>query len=313
MTCIEIKNLTKAFGETKVLQGVDCTVQEGSVHGFLGANGSGKTTTIKTVLGLYRPDGGSISLFGRPVRFGTPNPQLAQIGYLPQDPVFPEQYTGIEVMELVADLYHLPAVEKVTRIKSLLKSFDLLSAGRKSVKNYSRGMKQRLGLATVWLPRPKLMILDEPVSALDPEGRYFVLEQIKAVKGESAVFFSSHILADVERVADHVTIIGHGKVLLEDNMENIRSRYVSSTFIIKVPFGNLTTAAGLMEKIGGVVSVATEENNLLIQTDGSKMETVSQHALRILMDAEIPVLRFAVEEATLEDVFLQLMNGGGSK
>jgi ABC-2 type transport system ATP-binding protein len=312
MTCIEIKGIVKSFAQTPVLRGIDCTVHDGSVHGFLGPNGSGKTTTIKTLLGLYRADEGEIKLFGETVRFGSVRPHLSHIGYLPQDPVFPEQYTGIEVMELVANLYGIPAGERIPRIKSLLKAFDLLPAGKKAVKNYSRGMKQRLGLASVWLPRPKLLILDEPVSALDPEGRYFVLEQIKEVKGESAVFFSSHILSDVERVSDYITIIAQGKVLLEDSMENIRGKYVSSAFLVKVPFSHLQATASMLRGIPGITAVATEENNLILQADSKHMDAIAHNTLQALLNAQIPILRFAVQEPTLEDVFLQLINGGAN-
>jgi ABC-2 type transport system ATP-binding protein len=308
--CIEINGVSKTFGDTPVLRGIDCTVREGSVHGFLGPNGSGKTTSIKTILGLYRADAGDIKLFGQPVRFGSIRPHLQKIGYLPQDPVFPDQYTGIEVMELVAHLYGIPAGEKVERIKALLKSFDLLNAGKKAVKNYSRGMKQRLGLATVWLPRPKLMILDEPVSALDPEGRYFVLEKIKEVKGESAVFFSSHILSDVERVSDRITIIGGGKVLLEDSMDNIRGKYVSSSFILRIPFDRVQDAVSILSGIPEIQTVETDANNLLLNTDSPNMELTANRALRAMLDANITVHRFSVQEPTLEDVFLQLINGG---
>ena len=311
MTVIEIKGLKKTFGETTVLNGIDCNVHLGSVHGFLGPNGSGKTTTIKTLLGLYKADAGEIRLFNEPINFGNMQPFLANIGYLPQDPVFPEQYTGFEVMELIANLYKIPTTEKILRIKELLKHFDLFNAGHRLVKNYSRGMKQRLGLATVWLPRPKLMILDEPVSALDPEGRYDVLEKIKEVKGESAVFFSSHILADVERVADQVTIIAHGQVLLASSIEDIRSKYESSTFSVKLPFEKLEQASLLLAQMPDILTVERAENQLVLQADQNKLESASKTALLKLLQADIPVLRFSLQEASLEDVFLQLTNGRG--
>jgi ABC-2 type transport system ATP-binding protein len=312
VTSIEIKGLKKSFGETHVLRGIDCTVSAGTVHGFLGPNGAGKTTTIKTVLGLHKADAGQISLFGQPVTFGRMEPFLTDIGYLPQDPVFPEQYSGIEVMELIAAFYRIPSGEKISRIKELLRRFDLQDAGHRAVRNYSRGMKQRLGLATVWLPRPKLMILDEPVSALDPEGRHDVLEQIKEAKGESSVFFSSHILSDVERVSDRITIIGRGQVLLEGNMEEIRGKYASSSFIIKVPFECLNRTRELLATVPEIASISVEENAIIVQSDGKNMDIAGKRALTLLLQADIPLIRFAIQEATLEDVFLQLINGGAA-
>lgn len=312
MTAIEIRGLKKSFAENVVLKGIDCTVRMGSVHGFLGPNGSGKTTTIKTVLGLYKADAGEIRIFNEPINFGNMQPVLANIGYLPQDPVFPEQYTGREVMELIANLYKIPASEKILRIKELLKHFDLYQAGHRLVKNYSRGMKQRLGLATVWLPRPRLMILDEPVSALDPEGRHHVLEKIKEVRGESAVFFSSHILADVERVSDKVTIIARGQVLLDSSIEDIRGKYASSAFTIKVSYEKIEQAGKLLAEIPNIIAVKKEENQYTLQADLNKLDSTSKEALLKMLQANIPVLRFALQETTLEDVFLQLINGGGS-
>ncbi len=310
MNCIETKDLEKAFGGEKVLKKISMQVAEGSVHGFLGPNGAGKTTAIKTILGLYRPDGGHVKLFGELVKFGSIKPHLSNICYLPQDPVFPEQYSGIEVMEMIAALYNIPTAEKIKQIKSVLKQFDLLKAGRKTVKTYSRGMKQRLGLASVWLPKPKLMILDEPVSALDPEGRYLALEKIKEAKGETTVFFSSHILSDVERVADKITIMSQGSILLDSSMAEIRDKYVGSSFSLKVPFERITETKKLLAQIPEVISFKTEQNGIYIQADSSKIELAGKKILRAILTADITVTRFAEQEATLEDVFLQLINGG---
>ncbi|MHB1419084.1 MAG: ABC transporter ATP-binding protein [Bacillota bacterium] len=310
LNSIEISGLKIAFGENPVLKNINCTVKEGSVHGFLGPNGSGKTTTIKIILGLYRADAGKARLFGKPVSFGKMQPFLKDIGYLPQDPVFPEQYSGIEVMELVANLYGIQAAEKTRRIKELLKRFELLSAGSRQVKNYSRGMKQRLGLAAVWLPRPKLMILDEPVSALDPEGRYDVLEQITEIKGDSTVFFSSHILSDVERVSDQVTIIGRGIVLLEESMDNIRGKYVSSGFSLKVPIDKVNRARELLASIPEITVITQEASSLILQSDHDHIDAAGKKTLLSMLEADIPVIRFSLQEANLEDVFLQLINGG---
>lgn len=310
MNCIEIKDLSKSFGRQQVLRSISCTVSEGSIHGFLGPNGSGKTTTVKTLLGLYRADGGEIRLFDTPLSTNKMRDILKNTGYLPQDPVFPEQYTGIEVMELVANLYGIPAGEKIPRIKEMLKRFDLTAAGRRQVKNYSRGMKQRLGLATVWLPQPKLIILDEPVSALDPEGRHHVLEEIKALKGNAAVFFSSHILSDVERVADMITIIGQGQVLLQESMDNIRDKYVSSAYQLKVPYERLAEAKAKLARLPEITGMTADGNIISFQADSKLIEAAGKKVLSAMLEEDIPVIRFSLQEATLEDVFLQLIHGG---
>ncbi|HHX78060.1 MAG TPA: ABC transporter ATP-binding protein [Firmicutes bacterium] len=312
MNCIETKDLEKAFGRERVLKKISMQVAEGSIHGFLGPNGAGKTTAIKTILGLYRPDGGYVKLFGEPVKFGNIRPHLSSICYLPQDPVFPEQYSGIEVMEMIAAFYNIPKAERIEQIKSILKEFDLLKAGGKAVKTFSRGMKQRVGLATVWLPKPKLMILDEPVSALDPEGRYLALEKIKEAAGETTVFFSSHILSDVERVADNITILSQGSILLHSSMAEIRNKYVSSSFILKVPPEKVAATEKLLAQIPEVISFKIEQRGISIQVDSSKVELAGKRILRAVLAEDITVMRFAEQEATLEDVFMQLINGGES-
>ena len=193
-SAIEVNNLTKQFAGHRALSGIDFTVQRGSIHGFLGPNGAGKTTAIKIILGLIPATSGRVRVLGEPLRFGRRLNFLQYLNYLPQDPVFPEGLTGREALSLVADIYRLDKKRKLSRIERLLGYFQLNDAASRRVGAYSRGMQQRLGIAAVLLSEPELLILDEPVSALDPEGRRRVLEIIMKLKGRATVFFSSHIL-----------------------------------------------------------------------------------------------------------------------
>jgi len=313
MNCIETSNLHKSFGSVKALQKVDVVVKKGSIHGFLGPNGAGKTTTIKTILGLLKANQGHIKVFDQKVQFGQTETLLQEIGYLPQDPVFPEHYNAIEVMELTAQMYGISRQVAVPRIKELLKYYELNKDATRLVKNYSKGMKQRLGLATVWLPEPKLLILDEPVSALDPEGRYYVLEQIKQIKNQgTTVFFSSHILSDVERVADKVTIINKGQILLEKSTDDMRSNYVGSAYVVKVTPEQQNQAQQLLQSLDEVKNVTVKGSSISFQNPQAEPAEFSKLILNTLLHSDIGVLKFTTVEPTLEDVFLNLINGGES-
>ena len=203
MEAVRVENLTKSFGSHKVLDRLSFQVETGTICGFIGPNGSGKTTTIRILLGLLKKGGGRVQVLGEDVEFGKESQVKARIAFLQQDPVFPERHTGREVMDLVARLYGMESSYARQRTDELLNEFHLEKAANRSAAVYSKGMKQRLGLAACFLPGPQLLILDEPVSALDPEGRVEVFDIIRRVKGKSTVLFSSHILEDVEESVGH--------------------------------------------------------------------------------------------------------------
>lgn len=306
---IEVMGLSKTFGSTQALREINCTVKRGSIHGFLGPNGAGKTTTIKIILGMIPADGGDVRLFGERVEVGSLTHLLSRVGYLPQEPVFPEHFTGREVLEFTAAAYGIPYSK--TRIKELLDEFDLTAAAKRKVKGYSTGMRQRLGLAAVLLPEPELLILDEPVSALDPEGRYMVLEKIKQLKGRATVFFSSHILADVERVCDTVTIISSGAVVTQASMDSLRQQYRSSNYLLQVVPQDLERAQQVLTGLG-IAFASTDYNKLSFRYEGTAPAEVSRLILQPLLEQGVGIVGFSYQQATLEDIFLSLVNGGKS-
>lgn len=304
---IEARGLTKQFANHKALEGIDLSVRKGSVHGFLGPNGAGKTTAIKIVLGLIAADAGNVTVLGEKLHFGQTHKYLQFINYLPQDPVFPEGLTGAEALALVADIYKLDYRNRQSRIKRLLDYFQLSDAAKRKVGVYSRGMQQRLGIAAALLTEPKLFILDEPVSALDPEGRRKVLEIITRLKGHATVFFSSHNLADVERICDHVTIIDQGRKLLETGTEQLLNHYAMEQYLIAVKPEQNRKAAELISKYSSVREVTMQGEKLLVISEPGKAVAMAEELLPLLIKQGIVVTEFMQNRANLEEVFFRVL------
>ena len=198
MDMLRIADLYKSFGEKEVLRGLDIAVPEHSIYGFIGKNGAGKTTAMKTVLGLLKPDAGEITVNGERVVYGQTDTNRF-VGYLPDVPEFYPFMTAREYLLFCGEVTGMKRAEREERAEELL-SLVGLGEEKHRIKGFSRGMKQRLGIAQALLNRPLLLICDEPTSALDPVGRKEILDILLAVKEQTTVLFSTHILSDVERI-----------------------------------------------------------------------------------------------------------------
>lgn len=212
---IQITSLTKSFPlgrhKNKVLHNLSLTVLKGETFGFLGPNGAGKSTTIKLLLNFLRPDTGSIQILNHTVGQGE---FRHHIGYLSESPVFYEHLTAKETLLLSGRLSNIPSVTIKQRIPNLLKKMNLAHATNIRVKSFSKGMKQRLGMANALVHDPKVLIFDEPMSGLDPLGRHMIKELFKELKRQNkTIFFSSHILGDIEELCDNIAIIHKGHLL----------------------------------------------------------------------------------------------------
>ncbi|GKV69191.1 hypothetical protein NCCP2716_16890 [Sporosarcina sp. NCCP-2716] len=216
---IEVKNVTKRFGANEVLKGIDLAIPERTICGFVGANGAGKTTLMHCMLGLIPVTTGTITIAGTPVTFGQ-TASNEHVGYLPDVPEFYPFYSARDYLDLCAVITKLPKSESSTRIAELL---DLvgLSGNKRVISTYSRGMKQRLGIAQALLNRPKLLICDEPTSALDPAGRAQILSILQEAKKETAVFFSTHILSDAEQICDRIAMLHEGRLIFNDDLHRL--------------------------------------------------------------------------------------------
>jgi len=230
MEILKIENLKKRFGDKEVLRGVNLTVPENCVFGFIGQNGAGKTTTMKTVLGLLKPDKGEIRVAGEAVAYGQ-TATNRMIGYLPDVPEFYGFLTASEYLSLVGECLSMKRTDIRERSLELL-SLVGLSDEKHRIKGFSRGMKQRLGIAQALLGRPKLLICDEPTSALDPIGRKEILDILLSVKQETTVLFSTHILSDVERICTEVAFLHDGKIAVSGTVDSIKKMHRNEAFTL---------------------------------------------------------------------------------
>jgi ABC-2 type transport system ATP-binding protein len=304
---VACRGLTKRFGDVLALDRLDLDVPAGSVFGFLGPNGAGKTTTLRLLTSLVRANEGTATIAGVKVGDGAPN-RLGIIGYLDQDPRFHGWMRGRELLELVGNLYGLAGATLRARIDETLELVGLAEAARRPIGGYSGGMRQRLGLAQAVLNRPPVLLLDEPVSALDPEGRRDMLEVIRGLGTQSTVMFSTHILNDVERVCDRVAIIDHGRLVTEEPMEELLERYAQPLYLVEAEPGAESTLATLAEAIRGAAWVTNVDLSRGVLRVGVADGTMpGQELLTAAVAAAVPVARLERQRPTLEDVFLRLV------
>ncbi len=232
MNILEIRGLEKSFGEKNVLKGLDLAVPEHSVFGFVGRNGAGKTTVMKTVLGLLSADSGEILVSGERVVYGETKTNR-RVGYLPDVPEFYPFLTAREYLSLCGESLHMPKKEIRERSEQLL---ELVGLGdeKHRIKGFSRGMKQRLGIAQALFGKPRLLICDEPTSALDPIGRREILDLLLSVREQTTVLFSTHMLSDVEAVCTDVAFLSDGRIALSGELKELRSRYGAEKFTVEM-------------------------------------------------------------------------------
>ena len=306
MNAIETRNLTKSFKGFKAVDGLDLNVSEGSIYGFLGPNGAGKTTTIKMLTGLSRPTGGNIRICGREVVFGSYENRM-DIGYLPDVPNFYNWMNATEFLTFCGELF---AIDKKTlnkRIESLLELVGL-SGVKKKTGGFSRGMKQRLGIAQALINQPKVVFMDEPVSALDPIGRKDVMDILAGLSGKVTVFLSSHILNDIERACDRVVILDKGRMVLEDSIEGLRGRYSKRAITIETEAGEKKLSLiGELEKREWAEKVTNLDNGEL-RLDVLDMVKAQHEIPGIIAATGAALKKYSVLEPTLEDIFMKVVD-----
>ena len=309
MTAITIENLVKAYGSVKALDGLTLGVEQGSVFGFLGPNGAGKTTTLRILAGLARANAGNIWIQDKPLEWG--DMQARQIiGYLPEEPAFYPWMTPRDFLDHIGRIFGLSKMEYKKRTEELLELTGLKEVAKRRVGGFSRGMRQRLGLAQALVNRPEILLLDEPVSALDPAGRRDVLELIEQLAATCTVLMSTHILADVERVCDTVGIINKGRLVTQAKREELLERYAIPALEIETGNGSSGTAAVWIEKLRGIAVIqGMEKNGQTLRIAAQNVEVARKEIMRVAVDNDLKFERFEVVKPTLEDIFMRLVNG----
>lgn len=302
MSAIIIEGLAKRFGTLAALAGFDLTVPRGAIFGFLGPNGAGKTTTLRIMAGLAHATAGRVVIEGVEVGRG----QRPPIGYLPDTPSFYGWMTAREFLRYIADLHGLERPP----IDAMLERVGLTDAARKRIGGFSRGMKQRLGLAQALLPQPRVLLLDEPVSALDPAGRKAMLDIMSELRGELTVFFSTHILGDAERICDEVGILDRGRLVLQARRDDLLARYARPIFEIDAAPGDTPRLSALAEQLRALPWVdRVNLEGARLRLTVNDVDAARREVLPML--AGLSVSRFEMLGATLEDIFLGLTNSAG--
>lgn len=303
MIVIETKNLKKSYGNVQALKGADLCVEEGSIFGFLGPNGAGKTTLIKILTGLIPSTSGSCRVNGYSTGNATSD-HRKHIGYLSQKPSYYSWMTGVELLNFVGSLFGMNSSECKQRTTELLEISGLGKAGLRKIGGYSGGMVQRLGIAQAIYHKPKVVFLDEPVSALDPVGRRDVLQFIGKLKEFSTVFMSTHILADVERVCDEVAIIKDGTVLLQEKTSSLLRKH--STGMFTLSFDTAQDSHSLKDFLLSKQIMVNQDSSVLRINRKDFIDNRDMVLSKIATE-HLDLLGIQEDSSSLEDVFMNII------
>ena len=299
MELLKASDLVKRFGNTNAVKGINFHIEEGRCVSLLGPNGAGKTTTLKMLSGLLKPTSGSIDFKGERAK------DLRQfIGFLPQYPAFYNWMSGKEFLVFAGQLAKMNLKEAEKRSEELLERVGLTNAKKRKIGGYSGGMKQRLGLAQALIHRPKLLILDEPVSALDPLGRREVLDMMREIKEETTILFSTHVLHDAEEISDDILIMHAGEIVISGSLGSVMEEYRQP--ILQIEFES--QAADWLKSIASYsfVSEVTIQGNKasIVLKD---MVNGKQTLLKDIVDRKLPIRKFEISQTTLEDLFMKVV------
>lgn len=302
MDILKVEHLKKSFGERTILQDVSFKVREHSIYGFLGKNGAGKTTTMKLILGLLAKDSGDIEVMGESVLYGE-NKTNQYIGYLPDVPEFYGYMTPMRYLQLCGEITRMKKEEIISKSKEMLKLVGL-SEENKRIDGFSRGMKQRLGIAQALLNEPKLLICDEPTSALDPIGRREILDILEQVREKTTVIFSTHILSDVEQICDEIAVLNNGEIVLSGDLEHLKQSHCQNNLHIVFSKEEEKDIFLQYEEINACVRKEEKAdriaNSLVLEQKTDTWNTI----LRILKENEIQPIKMEQMEPTLENLFM---------
>lgn len=309
---IETRGLGKAYQELQALKGLNLRVRQHSIFGFLGPNGAGKTTTMKLLLGLIRPTSGSGTVFGQDIV----RDSLAirgRVGYLPQQPRFAGDMSARETLHFTARFFFSGPRPKIeARVDEMLDLVGLQDKADRPVRGFSGGERQRLGLALAQVNFPDLLILDEPASALDPIGRHEVLQVMEQLRAHSTIFYSTHILNDVQQVSDTVAILNHGELVAQGPVEELLAAGDNPVYTLSLK-GDTRSALARIKALPWVAGVREVVHNgyLTLEIDVTDDQAAEARLLdHVLGGDSLTVVEFSRKKLELEEVFLNIVEGG---
>ena len=308
---IRTQGLSKSFGDVKALKNLDLQVPQKSIFAFLGPNGSGKTTTIKLLLGLIRPTSGGGTIFGRDIVHDSVDIR-ANVGYLPQDARFYEHMSARQVLNYTARFFFKgPKMEIDRRVDEMLNLVGLSDRADRPIKGFSGGERQRLGIAQAEVNYPDLLILDEPAANLDPQGRRDVLEVMSRIRKYATIFYCTHLLDDVQRVSDQVAILNKGELIAQAPIAELLAGTGEIVYTVTLR-GDDASIASATAQVNALAWVSTIEASRqgdqtiweVTTTDGA---SAADELLSLLVSRGLKVSDFGRKEYELEDVFLSIV------
>ena len=303
MFAIETQNLCKQFKHQKALDGVNLQIPEGSVFGLLGPNGAGKTTFLRIVMGFAKASEGDVLVNGKSIMLGKSD-YKKNLGFLCDVPAFYGWMKAIDYLKFVAELSNVNKNFITERVSNLLKTAGLNDVNT-PISGFSRGMKQRLGIAQALIHNPKIVLLDEPTSALDPIGRKEVLEMISGFANDITVVFSTHILTDIERVCNHVAILNHGKLMIQESMSSLKTKYAEAIIQIHI----IGDEKGFLEKLTKQPwFLNSEKKEETLRLSVSNLSEACYKIPQMISELNSGIVRMEQAEINLEDIFVNLIN-----
>lgn len=303
---IETVDLTKKYGSLTAVNKLNLKVKRNTIHGFLGPNGAGKTTTIKILVGLLKPNEGTVKILGKEVQGDQADARLS-IGYMPELPKFPKHLKGSELLDIYGQMYGMTKQERRMQIPKLIELVGLKGRENDPIGKYSKGMQQRIGIAQALLNNPEIVILDEPSLGLDPVGMVEVRELVKAIaKEDRTVFISSHLLFEVEQVCTHVTIINRGKALISDTLQNVLSK-LSGPATLQVEVTALSDAIVTAVRNLPFVADVTQNGNFL-SIDLTTHDDVRPQVSQAITKAGGIIVSMSLQRQNLESAFMTLVS-----
>jgi len=309
---IQTEGLSKAYKGVQALKPLDLQVREHSICGFLGPNGAGKSTTIKLLLGLSRPTGGSASVFGLDI--SRDSAAIRQrVGYLAQEPRYYDHMTARQTLRFTARFFYTgPQAALEERITETLDLVGLTDKADRPIKGFSGGERQRLGIAQAQINYPDLLILDEPAASLDPMGRRDVLDVMERLRKHTTIFYSTHILEDVQRVSDTVVILNHGQLIAQAPIEQLLAGSQGTVFSLTYK-GDAVSVRARMSGQPWITSITDASRNgaTTLHIGVSDEPAAEAQLLRLAMaDEGVTVTEFGRQKHNLEQIFLNLVEGG---
>jgi ABC-2 type transport system ATP-binding protein len=299
---IQVNGLTKDYGARRALHNITFHANQGEIVGFLGPNGAGKTTTMRILTGYMPPTDGEVTVAGYDVVEESLEVRK-RVGYLPETVPLYTDMTALEYLKFMADLRHIPDSED--RAYETLESVNLKDRANSYIGNFSKGMRQRVGLAQALIHRPEVLILDEPTIGLDPNQVVEIREVIREIGKDRTVLFSTHILSEAQQICDRVLIINKGKIVAEDTPENLQSRLVGSQRVVLRVRGETDDLAGKVKKIKGVRDVESKADGS-VEFEFSAGQDVRPQVAKAVIQGGYDLLEMRAVGMSLEEIFLEL-------